>query len=141
MTAKEIVEAALAALDIFIGWPVVILIVVLLFRKQIEQFFGVLGERLRRISVAGATAEFETAQRGYRPELQEANRGFIPQNVQAQGEEDLGEDEIDQDLTSRAVYGDDVPITEDTDEDDKTVSDTEEEVVALKRRLDEMKKR
>ena len=58
MTAKEIVEAILAALDIFIGWPVAILIVVLLFRKQIEQLFGILGERLRRISVGGATAEF-----------------------------------------------------------------------------------
>ena len=68
MTAKEIVEAALVALDIFIGWPVAILIVVLLFRKQIEQLFGILGGRLRRISVGGATAEFDD------PEIRELIR-------------------------------------------------------------------
>ena len=61
MTAKEIVEASLAALDIVIGWPIAILIVVLLFRKQIEYLFGILGDRLRRISVGGATAEFESS--------------------------------------------------------------------------------
>ena len=74
MTAKEIVEAALAALDIFIGWPVAILIVVFLFRKQIEQLFGVLGERLRRISVGGATAEFEAASERLPPPLREIAR-------------------------------------------------------------------
>ena len=74
MTAKEIVEAALAALDIFIGWPVVILIVVLLFRKQIEQLFSMLGVRLRRLSIGGATAEFETASELFSPFLRESTR-------------------------------------------------------------------
>ena len=63
MTAKEIVDAVLVGLDIVIGWPVAILIVALLFRKQIEQFFGVLSGRLRRISVGGATAEFSPSLR------------------------------------------------------------------------------
>ena len=94
MTATEIVEAVLAALDIVIGWPVAIFVMILLFRKQIEQLFGILGERLRRISVGGATAEFESAQQSYHPELQETNRGFIPQGIQAQGPTaDLGEEE------------------------------------------------
>ena len=74
LTVKEIVEAVLAALDIFIGWPVAILIVVLLFRKQIEQLFGVLGERLRRISVFGTTAEFEAASERLPPPLREIAR-------------------------------------------------------------------
>lgn len=74
MTATEIVEAVLAALDIFIGWPVVIFVVVLLFRKQVEQLFGILGERLRRISVGGATAEFETASELFSPFLRETTR-------------------------------------------------------------------
>ena len=58
MTAKEIVDAFIAGLDIVIGWPVAIFIVVLLFRGQIEQLFGVLGERLLRVSIGRATAEF-----------------------------------------------------------------------------------
>ena len=99
MTAKEIVEAILVALDIFIGWPVAILVVVLLFRKQIEQLFGILGERLRRISVGGATAEFDD------PEIRELIRSKAlnirlnePEYVQRNDEPALtsedGEDEV-----------------------------------------------
>ena len=63
MTAKEIVDAVLAGLDIVIGWPVAILIVVLMLRKEIGHLFGMLGERLWRISVGGATAEFSPSLR------------------------------------------------------------------------------
>jgi len=139
LSAKEIVDAFLAGLDIVI-WPVAILIAMLLFRKQIEQLFGILGERVRRISVGGATAEFETAQRRYHLELQEANREFIPQSVRLQGETDLVEDEIDQDFARLDVPDDGAPTSEDTDENDRNISEIEEEIIVLKRRLDEMNK-
>ena len=94
MTAKEIVEAALAALDIFIGWPVVILIVVLLFRKQIEQLFSMLGVRLRRLSIGGASAEFETASELFSQSLREVTRPRVPSERVGEPEEFPNEQEL-----------------------------------------------
>ena len=90
LTVKEIVEAVLAALDIFIGWPVAILIVVLLFRKQIEFLFGMLGGRLRRISVFGAMMEFED------PELIELVR-LMASSIRVDTLEDAMEEEASPD--------------------------------------------
>ena len=86
MTAQEIVEAVIDILAIVINWPVIILILVLLFRRQIEQLFGILGERLRRISVGGATAEFED------PELKGLIRAMAS-SVRVDAHEDVMEEE------------------------------------------------
>ncbi len=60
MDAQEIVQAILDALDVFVSWPVVILIVVFMFRRRVEEAIGVLTERLKSVSVGGATAEFNS---------------------------------------------------------------------------------
>lgn len=60
MDAQEIVEAILGALDVIVSWPIVILILVFMFRKRVEEAIGVLTERLRSVSVGGATAEFNS---------------------------------------------------------------------------------
>ena len=139
MTASEIVDAVLVGLDIIINWPVAILVVVLLFRKQIEQLFGVLGERLWRISVGNTTMEFESAQREYLPELQDINRESIPQSVRSQGETYWDEDEIDQNTTTLDVDDEETTTSLETDEDDTTTSELEKELDELRRRLDDMK--
>ena len=61
MTAQEIVKATLDTLNVIFSWPVVILILVFMFRKRVEEAIGALTARLRSISVAGATAEFDSA--------------------------------------------------------------------------------
>lgn len=61
MTAQEIVEAILDALNVIFSWPVVILILVFMFRKRVEEAIGALIGRLRSVSIGGATAEFAVA--------------------------------------------------------------------------------
>ena len=127
-------------LEILLSWPVAVTFLVVLFRRQIQQVIPTLGERLQRVSMGGNTIQFETAQRGFSQELQNINRERIPEVVRAQGETVSGEDEIDQASEILDSYVDEVPITEDTDEDDSTILSIEEELVALKQRLDEMNK-
>ena len=109
MTAKEIVEASLAALDIVIGWPIAILIVVLLFRKQIEYLFGVLSGRLRRISVGGATAEFS-------PPLREA---VTRSRVSSERVDELEGDDSEISEYDHELEGDDSEISEYNEELDR----------------------
>ncbi len=68
MTAQEIVEAILDLLNVIVSWPVVIVILVFMFRKRIEEAIGALIGRLRSISIAGASAEFDSA-------FEEVNKG------------------------------------------------------------------
>lgn len=60
MTAQEIIEAILGGLDVVVSWPVLIFILVFMFRKRVEEAIGVLTERLKSVSVGGATAEFNS---------------------------------------------------------------------------------
>ena len=60
LTAQEIVQSILDVLDVFVSWPVVALILVFMFRGRVEEAIGVLTERLKSVSVGGATAEFDS---------------------------------------------------------------------------------
>ena len=51
---------ALELLGILFSWPVVVLALVFIFRRKIEQMLGKLSERISSFSVGGLKAEFRT---------------------------------------------------------------------------------
>ena len=61
MTAQEIIKAVLDFMGLIVSWPVLILILVFMFRKRAEEAIGVLTERLKSVSIGGAKAEFDSA--------------------------------------------------------------------------------
>ena len=60
MSAQEIVTAIVDTLNIVISWPLVIFVLIFMFRKSVEEAIGGLTERLKSVSVGGATAEFRS---------------------------------------------------------------------------------
>jgi CheY-like chemotaxis protein len=58
MSAKEIVAFILQLLGIVTAWPVILLIVVLIFRRQVRQFLPELAKRLKKADIAGSSFEF-----------------------------------------------------------------------------------
>ena len=58
MTAQEIIKAALDFMGLIVSWPILILILVFMFRKRVEEAIGVLTERLKSVSIGGASAQF-----------------------------------------------------------------------------------
>ena len=74
MTEQEIVKAVIDGLGVIVSWPVVILILVFMFRKRVEEAIGVLTERLRSVSIGGASAKFNSAIEELPPLLQDSAR-------------------------------------------------------------------
>lgn len=60
MAAKEIVDAILRLIEILTActWPLIIFLVLFLFRHQIRDFLPGLGQRLKRAEIAGSKFEF-----------------------------------------------------------------------------------
>ncbi len=138
---QEWLRFVIDLLEVLLSWPVAVTFLVVLFHHQIRQVIPTLGERLQRVSMGGNTIHFESAQRGYSQELQNINREKIPEVVRTQGETVSGEDETDQMPEMLDSFVDEVPTIEDTDEGDSTILSIEEELIALKQRLDEMNER
>ena len=65
LTVQEIAETLLEVLRLLSSWPMVVLYLTLLFRKNVVSVLPALGKRVRRISGAGITIDLES------PELQE----------------------------------------------------------------------
>ena len=59
MTDKEIAETALKFFEILMAWPVILLVLVLLFRGQIVAFFSEMSHRLKRAEIGPTKFEFE----------------------------------------------------------------------------------
>lgn len=74
MTAQEIIKAVLDFMGLIVSWPVLILILVFMFRKRVEEAIGMLTERLRSISIGGASAKFNSAIEELPPPLQGSAR-------------------------------------------------------------------
>ena len=75
MTANEIVEAVLNGFRIFISWPILAFVLILLFRKQIGDLLPALVDRIESISIAGNNVIFNNKLQGYpTTELQEQVR-------------------------------------------------------------------
>ena len=88
MTAQEIIKAVLDFMGLIVSWPVLILVLVFMFRKRVEEAIGVLTERLRRVSVGGATAEFNSVVKsmsGRADEAEGVDDQEAPQEVEASG--------------------------------------------------------
>ncbi len=66
MTAQEIVKAVLDFMALIVSWPVLILILVFMFRERVEEAIGVLTERLKSVSIGGASAQFNDMSRSLR---------------------------------------------------------------------------
>src|SRR5690348_16821783 len=58
MSVKEIVAFILQLLEIVTAWPVILLIIVLIFRREIRQSFSKLLGRLKKADIAGNSFEF-----------------------------------------------------------------------------------
>ena len=137
MTTQEIVETVIDVLAIVISWPVIILILVLLFRKQI---IDVLSERLKSVSIGGNTVElFEAAQQAHSPELQAINRERIPQSFRSEGDPRWSGDIIDEDALD-IDEDEELPSSQDSDEN-APISETEAEPDELRQTLDDISKR
>ena len=76
MTANEIVEAVLNGARIFASWPVLVFVLVLLFRKQVSDLVSA----LESISVGGNKLEFSNRLQGYPPELRQQVRSKTPES-------------------------------------------------------------
>jgi CheY-like chemotaxis protein len=61
MSAKEIVVFILQLLGILTAWPVILLIIILIFRHQVSQFLPDLAKRLKKADIAGSSFEFAEA--------------------------------------------------------------------------------
>lgn len=88
LTAQEIIKAVLDFMGLIVSWPVLILVLVFMFRKRVEEAIGVLTERLRRVSVGGATAEFNSVVKsmsGRADEAEGVDDQEAPQEVEASG--------------------------------------------------------
>ena len=86
MTAQEIIKAVLDFMGLIVSWPVLILILVFMFRKRAEEAIGVLTERLKSVSVGGATAEFSSVSKalsGRADETEGTEDQEAPQEVDA----------------------------------------------------------
>lgn len=70
----EIMEATLDSIDALFSWPVVAVVLAFMFREQIEEAIRALTRRVRRISLPGANAEFDSATEELPPRLREATR-------------------------------------------------------------------
>ena len=60
MSAKEIIDALLRLFEIMVScsWPVVVLLVLLLFRQQFKELLPILSKRLTKAEIAGTKWEF-----------------------------------------------------------------------------------
>ena len=58
MSAKEIVEFVLRLFEILTAWPIILLGVIVLFRREIRNLMPELAQRLKKASVAGGSFEF-----------------------------------------------------------------------------------
>ncbi len=63
MTNKEVIAVLLKLFEILTAWPVILLLIVFLFRKQISAFLPELGHRLKKAEIGGSKFEFSEIQR------------------------------------------------------------------------------
>lgn len=61
MTIKEVIDAVLRFLEIVITWPVIVLILALIFRNATISLLKSLSERMTKAEIAGTSFEFEAA--------------------------------------------------------------------------------
>ena len=58
MSTKEMVEFVLRLFEILTAWPIILLLVIVLFRREIRNLMPELAQRLKKASVAGSSFEF-----------------------------------------------------------------------------------
>jgi CheY-like chemotaxis protein len=56
--STETIELALRALEILTAWPVILFILILLFRREIRGIMPELAQRLKKVSIGTSSAEF-----------------------------------------------------------------------------------
>ena len=71
MNAREVVEAILNLIEVLTRWTIILLFIVLMFRKQIVNLLPALADRVSRISVGGNTVDFISNLKDLNPELRE----------------------------------------------------------------------
>lgn len=74
MTSKEVIDALLKLIEILTAWPVILLLIVFLFRKQISAFLPELGHRLKKAEIGGSKFEFS--------EIQKAAVNVLPEVIE-----------------------------------------------------------
>ncbi|MBN1303441.1 MAG: response regulator [Anaerolineales bacterium] len=63
MTSKEIIDTLLKLIETLTAWPIILLLIVFLFRKQISAFLPELGHRLQKAEIGGSKFEFSEIQK------------------------------------------------------------------------------
>ena len=58
MSAKDVVAFILQLLGVVTAWPVILLIIILIFRHEVRQFLPALAKRLKKADIAGSSFEF-----------------------------------------------------------------------------------
>jgi CheY-like chemotaxis protein len=58
MSAKDAVAFILQLLGVVTAWPVILLIIILIFRHEVRQFLPALARRLKKADIAGSSFEF-----------------------------------------------------------------------------------
>lgn len=58
MSAKDVVAFILQLLGVVTAWPVILLIIILIFRHEVRQFLPALARRLKKADIAGSSFEF-----------------------------------------------------------------------------------
>lgn len=58
MSPVEIIEFALRVLEILTAWPVILFVLILLFRREIRGMMPELAQRLKKVSIGGGSVEF-----------------------------------------------------------------------------------
>lgn len=58
MSAQEIVASLLQLLGIVTAWPIILLIIILVFRHEVRQLLPALAKRLKKADIAGTSFEF-----------------------------------------------------------------------------------
>src|SRR6266699_2016420 len=58
MSAKDIVAFILQLLGFVTAWPIILLIIILIFRHEVRQLLPALAKRLKKADIAGTSFEF-----------------------------------------------------------------------------------
>ena len=59
MSSKDVLSFVLELIGVLTAWPIILLLVILLFRKELIKHIPTLFQNIKKVSVAGATVEFD----------------------------------------------------------------------------------
>lgn len=125
MTPQEIIAAIIDSLKIVTSWPVVVFLLILIFRKRVEESISILTERLKSVSIGDNSVQFRDSENPSRALVRMTGMGLREPGSR------VGEDEDTEDRETMPEAADD-DTSDDTSIDEAEIREFDQRIETLR---------